>query len=91
MLAPSDSAGGLLQSSAVLMLRNSDSNCRGVVYEALARYDDAVVDYKAVLKAAPNDPSGWNNLVNSDPTVIHNQSLLLQLTNFRMIFSPPSF
>ena len=37
--------------------------CRGVVYEALARYDDAVIDYKAVLKAAPNDPSGWNNLV----------------------------
>lgn len=33
------------------------------MYEALGRYDDAVIDYKAVLKAAPNDPSGWNNLV----------------------------
>jgi tetratricopeptide (TPR) repeat protein len=38
--------------------------CRGVVYEALGRYDDAVVDYQAVLKAQPNDPSGWNNLGN---------------------------
>lgn len=37
---------------------------RGVVYEALGRYDDAVVDYQAVLKAQPNDPSGWNNLGN---------------------------
>lgn len=39
-------------------------SCRGVVYEALARYDEAAQDYQAVLKAAPNDPSGWNNLVN---------------------------
>ena len=37
------------------------------MYEALARYDDAVIDYKAVLKAAPNDPSGWNNLVSLKP------------------------
>jgi len=34
------------------------------VYEALGRYDDAVTDYRAVLKAQPNDPSGWNNLGN---------------------------
>ena len=37
---------------------------RGVALEGLRRWDDAIADYKAVLKAAPNDPSAWNNLGN---------------------------
>ena len=34
------------------------------MYEALGRFEDAVIDYQAVLKALPKDPSGWNNLGN---------------------------
>ena len=37
---------------------------RGVALEGLRQWDDAIADYKAVLKAAPNDPSAWNNLGN---------------------------
>jgi tetratricopeptide (TPR) repeat protein len=38
---------------------------RGVTLEALGRFEEAIVDYRAVLKAAPNDPAGWNNLGNA--------------------------
>lgn len=38
---------------------------RGVVLEALGRFDEAVADYRAVLAVAPNDPAGWNNLGNA--------------------------
>lgn len=39
--------------------------CRGVALEALGRFDEAVADYRAVLAAAPEDPSAWNNLGNA--------------------------
>lgn len=39
--------------------------CRGVVLEAQGKWDEAVKDYRAVLAAAPNDPSAWNNLGNA--------------------------
>lgn len=39
--------------------------CRGVALEALGRFDDAISDYRAVLAAAPEDPSAWNNLGNA--------------------------
>ena len=38
---------------------------RGVALEALGRFDEAVSDYRAVLAAAPEDPSAWNNLGNA--------------------------
>lgn len=38
---------------------------RGVVLEAMGRFDEAVADYRAVLAAAPNDPAAWNNLGNA--------------------------
>ena len=67
------------------------------MYEALARYDDAVVDYKAVLKAAPNDPSGWNNLVSLKHILLNpHQKLLpgfsdqhLLLDSFLKLFMHP--
>ncbi|KAL4525194.1 hypothetical protein Ndes2526A_g07274 [Nannochloris sp. 'desiccata'] len=34
---------------------------RGVTLEALERFPEAIADYKAVLKVAPDDPSAWNN------------------------------
>ena len=39
--------------------------CRGVVLEALGRFEEAIQDYRAVLAAAPNDPAAWNNLGNA--------------------------
>jgi hypothetical protein len=41
------------------------STCRGVILEALGRFDEAITDYRAVLAAQPNDPSAWNNLGNA--------------------------
>lgn len=38
---------------------------RGVVLEALGRFDEAIADYRAVLKAQPDDPAAWNNLGNA--------------------------
>lgn len=38
---------------------------RGVVLEALGRFDEAITDYRAVLAVAPNDPAAWNNLGNA--------------------------
>ena len=32
--------------------------CRGVALEGMQRWDEAIADYKTVLAAAPNDPSG---------------------------------
>ena len=40
-------------------------SCRGVVLEALGRFDEAVRDYQSVLAVQPNDPAGWNNLGNA--------------------------
>eukprot|EP00955_Chlamydomonas_euryale_P018393 195529-Chlamydomonas_euryale.AAC.8 len=37
----------------------------GVALEALGRFDDAIVDYEAVLLAQPEDPAGFNNLGNA--------------------------
>ena len=39
---------------------------RGVVLEAQGRWDEAVADYQTVLRAAPEDPSAWNNLGNAN-------------------------
>ena len=36
---------------------------RGIVMEALNRFDEACQDYRAVLAVDPNDPAAWNNLV----------------------------
>ena len=33
--------------------------------EAQGRWDEAVEDYRTVLRAAPDDPSAWNNLGNA--------------------------
>ena len=33
-------------------------SCRGVALEGMQRWDEAIADYKTVLAAAPNDPSG---------------------------------
>lgn len=38
---------------------------RGVVLEALGRFDEAKEDYVAVLQVDPNDPAAWNNLGNA--------------------------
>lgn len=38
---------------------------RGVALEALNRFEEACADYRAVLAAAPEDPSAWNNLGNA--------------------------
>jgi hypothetical protein len=32
----------------------------------LCRWDEAAADYKAVLAVAPEDPSAWNNLGNTN-------------------------
>ena len=40
--------------------------CRGVALEALGRFEEAVVDYRAVLAAEPEDPAAWNNLGGCD-------------------------
>ena len=39
--------------------------CRGVVLEAQGRWEEAILDYRTVLKAVPEDPSAWNNLGNA--------------------------
>lgn len=38
---------------------------QGVAYEAMNRFDDAASNYRAVIAAAPGDPSAWNNLGNA--------------------------
>lgn len=38
---------------------------RGVAFEALGQFEDAIRDYKTVLAAAPDDPAAWNNLGNA--------------------------
>ena len=38
---------------------------RGVVLEALGRFEEAVRDYRSVLAVQPNDPAAWNNLGNA--------------------------
>ena len=38
---------------------------RGVVLEALGRFEEAVRDYNSVLAVQPNDPAAWNNLGNA--------------------------
>eukprot|EP00670_Eutreptiella_braarudii_P001533 CAMPEP_0174298944 /NCGR_PEP_ID=MMETSP0809-20121228/55235_1 /TAXON_ID=73025 ORGANISM="Eutreptiella gymnastica-like, Strain CCMP1594" /NCGR_SAMPLE_ID=MMETSP0809 /ASSEMBLY_ACC=CAM_ASM_000658 /LENGTH=470 /DNA_ID=CAMNT_0015403757 /DNA_START=21 /DNA_END=1433 /DNA_ORIENTATION=+ len=38
---------------------------RGIVMEALNRFDEACQDYRAVLAVDPNDPAAWNNLGNA--------------------------
>lgn len=45
-----------------MLLRPPCLPCRGVIMEALDRFDEAIADYKAVLAAAPNDPAAYNNL-----------------------------
>jgi Flp pilus assembly protein TadD len=32
----------------------------------MRRWDEAAADYKAVLAVAPDDPSAWNNLGNTN-------------------------
>ncbi|KAL6785608.1 hypothetical protein ACKKBF_B00945 [Auxenochlorella protothecoides x Auxenochlorella symbiontica] len=38
---------------------------RGVVLEALGRWDDAIADFTEVLAVAPRDPAAWNNMGNA--------------------------
>ncbi len=60
--------GSLVEASQGAPCRTRCHVCcrrRGVVLEALGRFDDAVRDYRAVLDVAPNDPAGWNNLGNA--------------------------
>ena len=33
--------------------------------EAQGRWEDAIEDYRTVLRAVPEDPSAWNNLGNA--------------------------
>ena len=57
--------------------------------EAQGRWEEAILDYRTVLKAVPEDPSAWNNLGNASaglgrcawpPTsILRRQSSSLQL------------
>lgn len=38
---------------------------RGVILEALGRWDDAIADFTEVLAVAPRDPAAWNNMGNA--------------------------
>ena len=38
---------------------------RGVLFENQLMFEEAIADYRAVLKVSPNDPVGWNNLGNA--------------------------
>ena len=37
---------------------------RGALLENIGRYEESIRDYRAVLRAAPEDPAAWNNLGN---------------------------
>ena len=38
---------------------------RGVLFENQLLFDEAIADYRAVLKVSPSDPVAWNNLGNA--------------------------
>lgn len=64
---------------------------RGVVLEALGRFEEAVRDYHSVLDVQPNDPAAWNNLGNATRGLG-----LWQVTSFsvpvsaKLCLTPPS-
>lgn len=64
------------------------NGARGVALEGMRRWEEAIADYKAVLAAAPTDPSAWNNLGNPNaalgnwevrprPLLLHGTSVLV--------------
>jgi len=48
-----------------LTLMHAHAQNRGVLFENQLLFDEAIADYRAVLKVSPSDPVAWNNLGNA--------------------------